>query len=144
MRRVYFVKIRKKYLLLVILLLMHVVSTSTSDDDDAATWRWAPCIPLDDIANSDATGTLHMLYLTRAGGGGEGGRGLRTSNVVTTPEKMGTLGLWWQNDFFVWWLVRQWKSMVTIWFKYATRLIWGRWTRWCPQNWPRGSVWGSY
>jgi hypothetical protein len=32
--------------------------------------------------------------------GGEGGRGLRTSNVVSTQEKMGTLGLWWQNDFF--------------------------------------------
>ena len=63
---------------------MHVVSTSTSDDDDAATRRWAPCSPLDDIANSDAAGTLPTIYSTRAGGGGEGGRGLRTSNVVTT------------------------------------------------------------
>ncbi len=72
-------------------LLMHVASTSMSGDDDAATQQWAPCSPLDDIADSDATGTLPTIYSTRAGGGG--GRGLRTSNVVTTQEKMGTLGL---------------------------------------------------
>ena len=63
---------------------MHVASTSTSDDDDAATRRWAPCSPLDDIADSDAAGTLPTIYSTRAGRGREGGRGLRTSNVVTT------------------------------------------------------------
>ena len=87
-------KLEKK-LLLVILLLMHVASTTTSDDDDAATAtrQWAPCSPLDDIANSDAVGMLPTIYSTRAGGGGEGGRGLRMSNVVTTQEKMGTLGL---------------------------------------------------
>ena len=72
---------------------MHVASTSTSDDDDAATRRWAPCSPLDDIADSDAAGTLLTIYSMRAGGGGEGGRGLRMSNVITTQETMGTLGL---------------------------------------------------
>jgi hypothetical protein len=77
-------KLEKIYLLLVILLIMHVGSTSTSDDDDAATRRWAPCSPLDDIANSDGRLPLPRIYSTRAGGGGEGGRGLRTSNVVST------------------------------------------------------------
>jgi hypothetical protein len=71
-------------ILLVILLLMHVASTSASNDDDAATRRWAPCSPLDDIVDSDAAGTLSTIYSTRAGGGGERGRGLRTSNVVMT------------------------------------------------------------
>jgi len=102
------------FLLLVILLLMHIASTLSSNDDDAATRRWAPCSPLDDITNSDSTLSLPTIYSTRAGMGGEGGRGMRTSNVVMTQEKIGTLGLWWQNNFFVWWLVRQWKSMVTI------------------------------
>ncbi len=66
---------------------MHVTSTSTSDDDDAATRRWVPCSPVDDIANSDAAGMLPTTYSMRAGRGGEGGRGF------TTQEKMGTLGL---------------------------------------------------
>ena len=66
---------------------MHVASTSTSDDDDAATRQWAPCSPVDDIANSDAAGMLPTIYSMRAGRGGEGGRGF------TTQEKMGTLGL---------------------------------------------------
>jgi hypothetical protein len=72
---------------------MHVASTLMSDDDDAAMRQWAPCSPLDDIANSNSTLLLPTIYSTRTGGGGEGGRGLRTSNVVTTQEKMGTLGL---------------------------------------------------
>jgi hypothetical protein len=49
---------------------MHVALTSTSDDNDAATQRWAPCSPLDDIADSDAAETLPTIYSTRAGGGG--------------------------------------------------------------------------
>jgi hypothetical protein len=77
---------------------MHVVSTSTSNDDDAATQQWAPCSSLDDTANSNDTLSLPTIYSTRAGGGGRG-RGLWTSNVVTTQEKMGTLGLRWQNNF---------------------------------------------
>jgi hypothetical protein len=55
---------------------MHVASTSTSNDDDAATRRWAPCSPLDDIFDSDAAGTLPTIYSTRAGGGGGGGEGV--------------------------------------------------------------------
>jgi hypothetical protein len=51
---------------------MPIASTSTSDDDDAATRRWAPGSPLDDIADSDAAGTLPTIYSTRAGGGGCG------------------------------------------------------------------------
>ena len=54
---------------------MHVGSTSTSDDDDTATRRWAPCSPLDDIADSDGTLSLPTIYSTRAGGGG-GGEGV--------------------------------------------------------------------
>ena len=72
---------------------MHVVSMSTSDEDDAATRQWAPCSLLDDIADSNAAETLPAIYLRRAGAGGEGGRGLRASNFVTTQEKIGTLGL---------------------------------------------------
>ncbi len=72
MRRVYIVKTRRKKLLLVIQLLMHVRSMSTSDDDDAATRRWVPCSPLDDIADSNGTLLLPTIYSTRAGGGGEG------------------------------------------------------------------------
>jgi hypothetical protein len=51
---------------------MHIASTLTSNDDDAAMRRWVPCSPLDDIADSDAAGTLPTIYLARAGGGGEG------------------------------------------------------------------------
>ena len=72
---------------------MHVASTLTSDDNNAATGRLVPCSPLDDITNSDGTLLLPTIYSMRAGRGGEGGRGLRTSNVVMTQEKIGTLGL---------------------------------------------------
>jgi hypothetical protein len=69
-------KLEKNYVLLVILLLMHVASALTSDNNNAATRRWAPCSPVDDIADSDAAGTLPTIYSTRAGGGGgEGGGG---------------------------------------------------------------------
>ena len=71
---------------------MHVGSTSTSDDDDAATRRWAPCSPLDDIADSDGTLSLPTIYSTRAGGGGEGGRGLRRSNLSATEGVDGATG----------------------------------------------------
>ena len=82
---------------------MHVASTTTSDDDDAATAtrQWAPCSPLDDIANSDAVGMLPTIYSTRAGGGGEGGRGLRTSNVVTNHGGDRDSGVWQHNDCFL-------------------------------------------
>jgi hypothetical protein len=73
---------------------MYVVLTLTSDEDDAAMQRWVPCSPLDDITDSDAAGMLPTIYSTRAGGRGEGVRGLRMSNVVTTQEKIRTLGLW--------------------------------------------------
>ena len=56
---------------------MHIALTSTSDDGNAATQSWAPCSPLDDIANSNGTLPLPTIYSTRAGGG----RGLRTSNL---------------------------------------------------------------
>ncbi len=44
--------------------------------DDAAMRQWAPCSLLDDIANSDAAGTLPTIYSMRAGGGGRGGGGV--------------------------------------------------------------------
>ena len=71
---------------------MHVGSTSTSDDDDAATRRWAPCSPLDDIADSDGTLSLPTIYSTRAGGGGGGG-GLRRSNLSATEGVDGATGV---------------------------------------------------
>ena len=77
-------KLEEKFLLRVILPLMHVRLTSTSNYDDAAMRQWAPCSILDDITNSNGTLQLPTIYLTRAGEGGDGGRGLRTSNVVTT------------------------------------------------------------
>jgi hypothetical protein len=55
---------------------MHVLLTLTSDNDDAATRQWAPCSPLDDIANSNGTLLLPTIYSTRAGGGGGGGEGV--------------------------------------------------------------------
>ena len=58
---------------------MHVTSTSTSNDDDAATRQWAPCSPVDDIANSDAAGMLPTIYSMRAGRGGGGGEGVYDS-----------------------------------------------------------------
>ena len=71
---------------------MHVASTLTSDDNDAATRRWAPCSPLNDIANSNGTLLLPTIYLTRAGGGGGGGRGLRTSSLSATKGVDGDTG----------------------------------------------------
>jgi hypothetical protein len=86
-------KLEKKYLLLVILLIMHVGLTSTSDDNDAATRQWAPCSPLDDIANSDGTLLLPTIYSTRAGGGG-GGEGGSGGVICPRPRvSMGPLGL---------------------------------------------------
>ena len=72
---------------------MQIGSTSTSDDDDAATRRWAPCSPLDDIADSDGTLSLPTIYSTRAGGGGGGGRGLRRSNLSATEGVDGATGV---------------------------------------------------
>jgi hypothetical protein len=86
-------KLEKQYLLLVILLIMHVGSTSTSDNDGAATRRWAPCSPLDDIADSNGTLLLPRIYSTSAGGGGEGGRGLRRSNLSATKGVDGATGV---------------------------------------------------
>ena len=77
---------------------MHVGSTSTSDDDDAATRRWAPCSPLDDIADSDGTLSLPTIYSTRAGGGG-GGWGLRRSNLSATEGVDGATGFLWMTRF---------------------------------------------
>ena len=78
------------YLLLVILLLMHVALMSTRDDDDAATRRWAPCSPLNDIADSNGTLSLPTIYSTRAGGGGGWGCG---RVICPRPRvSMGTLG----------------------------------------------------
>ena len=102
---------------------MHVASMSTSDEDDAATRRWAPCSPLDDIADSDAAGTLPTIYSTRADRGGEGGRGLRTSNVVTThggDRDSGVVAT--QRLFFV--------SARTSVKKHGHHMI----LRWCPTN----------
>jgi hypothetical protein len=72
---------------------MHVGSTSTSDNDDAATRRWAPCSPLDDIADSDGTLSLPTIYSTRAGGGGAGVRGFRRSNLSATEGGVGVTGV---------------------------------------------------
>ena len=60
---------------------MHVALMPTSNDDNAATRQWAPCSLLDDIANSNGTLLHPMIYLTRAEREGEGGRGLRMSNL---------------------------------------------------------------
>jgi hypothetical protein len=54
------------------------------DGHHAAHWMISPILTARDFSQ--------MIYLTRAGAEG-GGRGLWTSNVVTTQEKMGTLGL---------------------------------------------------
>jgi hypothetical protein len=56
-------KLEEIYLLLVIFPLMHVALTSMSNDDNAAMWRWAPCSPLDDIANSNGTLLLPTIYI---------------------------------------------------------------------------------
>ncbi len=63
---------------------MHVALTLTSDGDDAAMRRWAPCSLLDNIANSNGTLLLTTIHSTRAGGGGEGGRGVRRSDLSVT------------------------------------------------------------
>ena len=72
---------------------MHVASMSTSDEDDAATRRWAPCSPLDDIADSDAAGMLPTIYSTRAGGGGRGGGGRGRVMLLRLMGVIGTAGL---------------------------------------------------
>ena len=72
---------------------MHVGSTLTSDNNDAAMQGWVPCSPLDDIADSDGTLLLPTIYSTRAGGGGEGGRGLRRSNLSATEGVDGDTGV---------------------------------------------------
>ena len=125
MRRVYIVKTRKKYLLLLILLLMHVASTSTSDDNDAAMRRWAPCSPLDDIAyrRFRRRGDAPNDIFDEGWRGGEGGRGLRTSNVVTThggDRDSGVVAT--QRLFFV--------SARTSVKKHGHHMI----LRWCPTN----------
>ena len=72
---------------------MHVRSTLMSDDDDAATLRWAPCSPLDEIADSDSTLSLPTIYSTRAGAGGGGGGGFRRSNLSATEGVDGATGV---------------------------------------------------
>ena len=37
-----------------------------------------------------------------------------------------------------------WAGRTEGWMANGTRLIWGRWTRWWPQNWLGRSVWGCY
>ena len=74
---------------------MHVGSMSTSDDDDAATRRWAPCSPLDNIADSDGTLSLPTIYSAGGTGGGAGVRGLRRSNLSATE---GGVGCQWGCD----------------------------------------------
>ncbi len=80
---------------------MHVASTltSTSDDDDAATQRWAPCSPLNNIADSNGTLSLPTIYSTRAGGGGEGGRGVWMSNLFATEGVNGDTGFFLMTGF---------------------------------------------
>jgi len=68
---------------------MHVGLTSTSDDDDAAMRRWAPCSPLDNIADSDGTLPLPTIYSMRAGGGG----GFQRSNLSATEGGVGVTGV---------------------------------------------------
>ena len=72
---------------------MHVGSTSTSDDDDAATRRWAPCSPLDDIADSDGTLPLPTMLSSRCNWGGRGGGGVDCIICQRLGVELGTLGL---------------------------------------------------
>ena len=51
---------------------MHVVFMLTSNNNDEAMRRWVPCSLLNNIADSNGTLLLPMIYLMRAGGGGEG------------------------------------------------------------------------
>jgi hypothetical protein len=80
---------------------MHVASSSTSDDNDAAMRRWAPCSPLDDIADSDAAGMLPMIYSMRAGGGRRGGGGCGRVMLLRLMGVIGTVGLWQHKDCFL-------------------------------------------
>ena len=80
---------------------MHVASTSTSDDDDAATRRWALCSPLDDIADSDAAGMLPTIYLTRAGGGGDGRRRVGGNKSCYDSWKVRDTGVVMAEQFFL-------------------------------------------
>ena len=52
-----------------------------------------PCSLLDDIANSMPRYRSQQHIRQGLAGGGEGGRELRTSNVVMTQEKIEALGL---------------------------------------------------
>ena len=72
---------------------MHVGSTLTSDDDDAAKRRWAPCSPLDDIADSDGTLPLPTIYSAGGNGGGRGGGGVDCIICPRLGVETGTLGL---------------------------------------------------
>ena len=76
---------------------MHVASMLTSNDDDAAMRRWALCSPLDDVANSDAAGTLPTIYSTRAGGGGEG---VADEECCYDSRKDGDTGVVMAEQFF--------------------------------------------
>ena len=77
---------------------MYVAPTSTSNDNDAAMRRWAPCSPLNDIADSNGSLLLPTIYSTRAGGGGgEVGRGLRMSSLSTAEGVNGDTGFFWMT-----------------------------------------------
>ncbi len=71
--------------------LMHIALTLKCNDDDAATRRWAPCGPLNDIVDSNSILSPPTIYSTRTGRGGRGGRGLWTSNLSGLWMSMGTL-----------------------------------------------------
>jgi hypothetical protein len=89
-------KLEKKYLLLIIWLLMHVASIAMCDNDNTVMGNWAPCCPLEVIANSNGTLPLPTILSTRAGGGSEGGRGLRMSYLSATK------GTHRDSGFFLW------------------------------------------
>ncbi len=63
---------------------MHVVLTTACDDDATTTKQWAPLSLPDNIADSNGTLLLPTILSMRAGGGLEGGRGLRTSYSSAT------------------------------------------------------------
>ena len=70
---------------------MHVVPTSTSDDDDAAMRQWAPCSPLDDIADSNGALSLSYDIFDEAGGRGRGEGGCGQVICPRPRVLMGTL-----------------------------------------------------
>ena len=76
---------------------MHVVSMSVSGDNDAATRRLVPCSSLNDIANSNGKLLLPMIYSTRTGRGGEGGRGLWMSNLSVSGGVDGDTGFFYDT-----------------------------------------------